>query len=495
MKPWIAERAARTPDAEALVARGERVSYGALATRARALAGALRAAGVAPGDRVAALTGNDPGFVVLFHAASLAGAILVPLNVRLAPAELARQLADADPRLLVHAGDELAARAREAAAERARASGSATALAPLAELAREAARAGAPDGNDPDLDPAAPAVIVYTSGTSGEAKGVVLRHANLLASAIGSALHLGALPGERWLACLPLFHVGGLAILVRSVLTGGSVVVHERFDPERVSHALDAEGIALASLVPTMLARVLEARGERPPPARLRAVLLGGAAAPPPLLERAAKTGWPVLPTYGLTEAASQVATLPPGAPLRIDGGGLRALPGTELRIVSEEGAGLEPGAVGEIQVRGPTVTAGYWRRPAESERALAGGWLRTVDLGALDASGALRVLGRADDMLVTGGENVHPAEIETALLAHPDVADAGVAGLPDPVFGQRVVAWIVPVPGARPDPDALARFLRSRLAGYKIPRTWRFVATLPRNAGGKLVRRALPGL
>lgn len=494
MRPWILERAARSADATALVARSAGAiarsasrSWAALAARAGARAAALRAAGVAPGDRVAALLGNDPAFVELFHAAPLAGAILVPLNARLAPAELARQLADAEPRLLAHGPGPLAALASDTTACLGRASGAAPALAPIEQLA------GALLRDEPaDLELHAPAALVYTSGTSGEPKGVVLSHANLLANAVGSALHLGTLPGERWLACLPLFHVGGLAILARSVLTGGAVVLHERFDPDAVSRALDADGVALASLVPTMLARVLEARGERPPPPGLRAVLLGGAPAPAPLLERAAKAGWPLLPTYGMTEAGSQVATLPLGSPPRSDGGGLRPLPGTELRIADDRDRPIPPGVTGEIQVRGPTVTSGYWRRPAASARALAGGWLHTGDLGALDEGGALRVLGRADDMLVTGGENVHPAEVEAALLAHPDVVDAGVAGVPDPAWGQRVAAWIVLAPGARADAGALERWARGRLAGYKVPRAWRFVGALPRNAGGKLQRSAL---
>jgi O-succinylbenzoic acid--CoA ligase len=473
LRAWLLERAARTPDAPALVASGRASSYAALAARALRRAAALRALGVAPGDRVAALLGNDPAFVELAHAAAIAGAVLVPLNPRLAPAELARQLDDAEPRLLVHTPGALAALA---AAARKWTGGPAPPLTDATGLEADDA------GDEAPLALFDPAAIVYTSGTSGEAKGVVLTHANLLASAVGSAFHLGALPTDRWLACLPLFHVGGLAILSRSVLAGGAVVLHERFDPDAVSRALDDDAITIASLVPAMLARVLGARGERPPPPALRAVLLGGAAAPAPLLERAAKAGWPLLPTYGLSEAASLVATLPPGAPRRADGGGLRALPGSDVRI----------GDGGEIQVRGPTVMAGYWRRPDASAHALAGGWLRTGDLGAIDADGSLLVLGRSDDMLVSGGENVHPAEVERALLAHPDVADAGVAGVPDPVYGARVAAWVVLTPGARADAAALERFVRARLAGYKVPRAWRFVAVLPRNAGGKLVRRAL---
>jgi len=483
VKPWLWERAARTPDALALEARGARISYGELNARAERRAGALRARGCAPGDRVGALFGNDPAFVEWLHAAARARVVLVPLNARLTPAEHARQLDHAGAHLLVHADEPTVAAAAHAV----------TALsASLRAVSSSELAQGSAAAPPADLDPAHPAALIFTSGTSGDAKGVVLSFGNLLASAIGSILHLGALPADRWLATLPLFHVGGLAILVRSTLAGSAVVLHERFDPLEVSRALDSDAISLVSFVPTMLARVLDVRGEAAPPASLRAILLGGAAAPAPLLERAAKTGWPVLPTYGLSEAASQVATLPPGAPLRSDGGGLRPLFGVEVRICDELGAELPDGTPGEILVRGATVTPGYWRNPEASARALADGWLHTGDLGVRDSLGGLAVVGRADDMLVTGGENVHPAEVEAALAEHPDVIEVAVAGLPDPDYGQRVAAWVVLAPGAVAGAADLESFARARLASYKLPRSWRFVRELPRNASGKLVRREL---
>lgn len=488
MRAWILERSGRTPDAAALVASGHELSYAQLSARARDRAAWLHAAGVAPGDRIAALLGNTPAAVELFHATAIIGAILVPLNTRLAPAELARQLDDAAPCLLLHDSGPSAAQAL-AANELATQTGWKLAT----WEAGDAATGSATRGEVP-LDLSAPAAIVYTSGTSSEPKGVVLSYRNLLASAVGAAFHMGTLPSDRWLACLPLFHVGGLAILARSVLAGSAVVLHTRFDPVAVSRALDQEAITIASLVPTMLAKVLDAHGAPPPGRHLRALLLGGAPAPAPLLERAAKAGWPLLPTYGLTEACSQVATLPLSVPLRADGGGLCPLPGVELRIVDDEDCPRPPGTAGAIQVRGAPVTSAYWRRPERSQSAFVDGWFRTGDLGVLDERGTLRVLGRGDDMLVCGGENVHPAEVEAALLAHPGVADAGVAGLPDPVFGQRIAAWIVlhPAAAARIDAASLEGFLRERLAGYKIPRVWHFVAALPRNAGGKLLRRSL---
>lgn len=469
MRAWILERTARTPNATALVAGDEALSYAQLAERAQLRANALHAEGVAGGDRVAAVLANTPALVELFHATCLLGAIFVPLSPRLTSPERALQLRDAAPRKSTSDPDWRSTRDVD--------------FGPSVPVALPSDRA---------LDLGAAAAIVYTSGTSGEPKGVVLTYRNLLTSAIGSAFHIGALPGDRWLACLPLCHVGGLAILARSVLAGSAVVLHERFDPAAVTRALDRDGITLASFVPAMLEQVMTLRGDAPPPPALRAVLLGGAPASAPLLERAAKAGWPVLPTYGLTEACSQAATLPPGAPLRTDSGGLGPLPGVELRIVDDDGCPLRPGSAGEILVRGDTVTPGYWRRPDASRALLAGGWLHTGDLGVLDESGALRVVGRRDDRLITGGENVHPAEIETVLLGHPDVADVGVAGVADPVYGQRVAAWIVRRPGSAIDATTLERFARAQLASYKAPRSWRFVAALPRNAGGKLLRRAL---
>lgn len=488
MRSWLVERAARTPGAIALVARGRSLSYSGLCRMAEQGARMLRAAGCAPGDRVAALFGNDPAFVACLHACARTELVLVPLNVRLPPAELARQLDDAGARLLVHA---------DAAplAEAAHTAGAGAGVPTIAASALADAPGGGDLGPAGALDLTQPAALVYTSGTSAQPKGVVLTHGNLLASAFGSVLHLGALPGDRWLACMPLFHVGGLAILARSVLAGSAVVLHERFDPAEVSRALDADAITLVSLVPTMLARVLEARGEVAPPAGLRAALLGGAGAPPALLACAAERGWPVLPTYGLTEAASQVATLPPGAPLRTDGGGLQPLLGVEVRVCDEDGAERPAGVTGEIRVRGATITPGYWRNPTANARTLAGGWLRTGDLGVRARDGSLVIVGRADDMLVTGGENVHPSEVEAALAEHPDVADVGVTGLPDAEYGARVAAWIVLRPGAREDRAALEAFARARLAGYALPRRWRFVRELPRNAAGKLLRRELANL
>jgi O-succinylbenzoic acid--CoA ligase len=300
---------------------------------------------------------------------------------------------------------------------------------------------------------------------------------------------------------MPLFHVGGLSIATRSVLAGVPVLLHDRFDAERVARDLDLEAVTLVSMVSTMLARVLDARGDAPPPPALRAVLLGGGPTPPALLERARAAGIPVAPTYGLTEAASQVATRPPVECRPPLDGRLRPLPGSEVRVVDGEGRPLPPGSVGEVCVRGPTVMKGYWERPEATARALRDGWLFTGDLGQLDAEGGLAIVDRRSDLVVSGGENVYPAEVEAVLACHPDVVEAAVAGVPDPVFGRRPAAWVVMRPGAPlADMDeaalgaALGAFCAARLARFKVPVRFTRRAALPRTATGKLLRRELAG-
>jgi O-succinylbenzoic acid--CoA ligase len=293
---------------------------------------------------------------------------------------------------------------------------------------------------------------------------------------------------------MPLFHVGGLSILVRSVLFGGPIRLQSRFDAQAVSDALDGGDIAGVSLVPTMLSRLLIHRGTRPAPPGLQVVLLGGAAAAPELLARALSAGYPICPTYGLTEASSQVATAAPPRAGTTSTTPMLPLRGTEVRILSGHDD-APSGTPGEIMVRGPTVMRAYLHDPDATARALHDGWLRTGDIGHLDADGGLHVLDRRDDLIVSGGENVYPAEIEAVLLEHPAVEDAGVTGIADADLGARVVAWVVAAPGTRPHGEVLQQHCRTHLAGFKQPREFRFVDGLPRNAAGKLQRRRLATL
>jgi O-succinylbenzoic acid--CoA ligase len=304
-------------------------------------------------------------------------------------------------------------------------------------------------------------------------------------------MHLGITPEDRWLACMPPFHVGGLSILLRSALCGSAAILHERFDPDAVNRALDEDGVTIVSWVPTMLERVLAARGGRRAPHSLRCVLLGGGPAPGGLIARARSQGFPIAATYGLTEASSQVATQLPTLAEPNGASGLRAIFGTQLDTVDDDGKAVR-GRPGEILVRGPTVMEGYWNRPVESERALRGGWLHTGDIGVLDATGALEVLDRRSDLIISGGENIYPTEVERVLLEHPAVSGAAVGSRADADYGRRPIAWLVAAPGQGLDPVEIRRFCSDRLASYKIPVAFKIVDALPRNSAGKLVRERI---
>ncbi|HET7204253.1 MAG TPA: AMP-binding protein [Steroidobacteraceae bacterium] len=480
-------RAACTPEAPALETDDGVLSFAALAQRARRGAGFLHGTAVAPDDEapVALLLPDGATFATWFHAAALAGRTALPLNLRLTAAELAQQLADARCTLLLAAQDD--PRLGEIAV---RVPGLAILVAPVPATLPEPSRPLPPIADDEHSVLA----VLYTSGTTGRSKGACLTWGNFAASARAAEERFGAAVAGRWLACMPLFHVGGLSILVRSVLHGGPVRLHSRFDAAAVSAALDRGDVSGVSLVPTMLSRLLALRGARPAPAGLRVLLLGGAAAAPELVERALAAGYPVCPTYGLTEATSQVATASPPAPGATATGPMRPVLGTEVRIVAD-GRDMPAGQPGEIIVRGPTVMRGYLHAPEATARALRAGWLYTDDLGYLDAHGGLHVLDRRDDLVVSGGENVYPAEIEATLLEHPAVADVGVSGVADEDLGARIVAWVVVATGATVAATELLRHCRERLAGYKLPREFRFVDALPRSAAGKLLRRELKTL
>jgi O-succinylbenzoic acid--CoA ligase len=426
MEPWLV-RAARThPHRVALRTEAQDLTYAQLYEQATAVAAALLHRGVNPGDRVA-LAMTSEQLVVALHACLLIGAVAVPIDLRLTEAERARRTAHASVVL-----DELP-----------RPSGAATTIQPA------------------PIDGEAAATLMFTSGTTAGPKPVALSYENWLWNALGSALALGLDPAETWLCPMPLAHVGGLSIQIRSAIYGTTVLLHGHFETGRALAALmdPAERVTLVSLVPTMLSRLLDA-GLREPPA-LRRVLLGGGPIAPALLARAREAGLAVSPSYGMTEACSQIAT--DGVPLL----------GTELQIAPD----------GEVLVRGRTVAVG----------ALGpDGWLHTGDLGAFDEQGRLVIAGRKADTIVTGGENVAPVEVESVLLEHPGVLDAAVFGRADAEWGEAVVAQIVLASGADLATDALRAHCASRLAPFKVPKRFEAVAAVPRGTTGKLLRREL---
>jgi O-succinylbenzoic acid--CoA ligase len=441
----------------ALVADGLRWTFGELSARVDLLARRLATRGVRSGDRVVTLLDPSGLAVEMVHAVQRVGATLVPLSSRLAPPEVERLVAFVRPALVV---------------------------APDAAL----------DAEDPApgsvlcdvVRPDEPHTIVFTSGTSGAPKGVVLTHAGHAASAAGVAARLRVTAGDRWLLCMPLCHVGGLGIVVRSVRVGFGVVVHPRFDPEAFLRTVSDERVTIVSVVATMLARLLDA-AERAPSAlaSLRCVLVGGGPLPSPVLARALAAGLPVTQTYGLTEAASMVTSEEPGA-AREAGAVGAPIPGAEVRIDEADGDG-----VGEILVRGPVVMAGYVDQPAATAMTLRDGWLRTGDLGRMDEDGVVHVTGRRSEVIVSGGENVHPSEVEAVLLAHPDVAEAAVYGVSDDAWGERIEAKVV-FRGAPVAAEALGAWCATQLARFKVPKAFHPVRTLPRTSTGKVERAAL---
>jgi o-succinylbenzoate---CoA ligase len=438
---WLAHRARHSPAAPALHGeRGETVTYTQLAAEAAALAAALPRE---PGTHV--VLELEPGLehAYAMHAAIAAGVPFATLRPGLPPAEREAALAG-EPAAMIDA--EWLRRAR-------------------AEAPAGAALSPSPG------DLSAPLCRVLTSGTSGARKTVELTRGNHLWSAAASAFNLGLVPGELWLCCLPLDHIGGLSIPIRSLIYGTAAVIHPRFDPERVAAELAARPVTLVSLVPTQLRRLLDAGA---PLERPRALLLGGAPLPEELRVEATERGATVLASYGLTEACSQVSTVAPA-----DAGADRPRGGAGRPLL---GVGVEIDA-GEIVVSGPTVAP-----------AAAGpdGRLRTGDRGELDERGELRVLGRLDDVIVTGGENVAPEEVEAALLTHPRVREAAVVGRPDRDWGSAVTAVVVTAPGTEPDPDELRAHCRATLAPHKVPKSVELAEGLPRTASGKLLRRLL---
>jgi O-succinylbenzoic acid--CoA ligase len=451
---WLARAAAARPQRVAVQTPAAGWSYAELYAAARRGGGELAARGVRPGERVAIALPPGLAFAQALHACLLLGAVAVPIDVRSPVPERA-----------------LLARGAAVVLEE-----------PLDSAAEGARRSTDPGGGEPpgvghDLDRVA--VVIHTSGTASAPRPIELTYGNLLWSALGSAVALGLDPNERWLCAMPLAHVGGLSILVRSAIYATTAVVHERFEADRVLSAIREEPITLVSLVATTLARLLDAGLSAPP--SLRCALTGGGPVPASLVGRARSAGVPVGLTYGLTEASSQVTTTP--AAELADGGDGAGPPLFCTRVRIEEPAAGQPG-VGEILLAGPTVARASLRDD---------GWLRTGDLGWVDEHGRLHVSGRKADTIVSGGENVAPAEVEAVLEAHPDVLEAAVLPSADERWGESVTAIVVARPGRVLDGEALRAHCAGVLAPYKVPKAITLARTpLPRTRSGKLLRREL---
>jgi o-succinylbenzoate---CoA ligase len=485
---WLPRAAATRPGGVALQTPHGELSYAELLARASAGAAELMALGAGPGQRVAIALAPGLDFAQALHACLLLGAIAVPVDLRLTAAE--RALVTAGAAVLVEEPLPFEGVDRGAGGSANDPEGLAQAEAGSANALLHPARAR--------HDLKATAVVIHTSGTTSAPKPIELTYGNFLWSALGSAVALGLDRRERWLCALPLAHVGGLSILLRSAIYATTAVLHERFDTEQVLHALREQEITLVSLVATTLARLLDAGLDHPP--ALRCALTGGGPVPPALVSRARELGVPVSLTYGLTEACSQVTTTPVAA---VDAVPTDPIPAEPISIQSINagaslfctrvciaGASADPqagpriGGEGEILVTGPTVAPGSLDRD---------GWLHTGDLGALDEHGRLHVTGRKADTIVSGGENVAPAEVEAVLEAHPDVLEAAVLPRTDERWGEAVTAIVVTRPGVVIEVQQLRAHCARGLAAHKVPKQVSFVnEPLPRTRSGKLLRNEL---
>jgi fatty-acyl-CoA synthase len=486
---WIDAHARRTPHRAAIRFEGRDISYGELAGTVDRLARALAACGVSRGRPVAYLGLNRPEELGLLFACARLGALFMPLNWRLAAPEHRERLLDCPPWVLV-VEEAYAAQTAAFADELPPMTRVAIGAAPPGWMPFDALLArgeGAPHGEPASME--LPLLVCHTSGSTGRPKGVVLTQAALAANAASSVALHGMTAADRVLTNLPLFHVGGLNNQTTPALhAGATVVLHARFDPHATFDALEGERITLTVLVPTQLAVMMALpRWVIADFSSLRMITTGSNVVPEYLIRAVHARGVPLVQIYGLTETCPIAAFLQPEDAVRKAGSVGRPAPGCEVRVVGPGDRELPPGERGEILIRGANVMREYWKQPRATADALAGGWFRSGDIGHFDADGFLWVDGRAKEMIISGGENIAPAEIENVLLECPDVGEVAVVGRPDASWGEVVVAVVAPKAGHSVTQERLLSMLRGRIAQYKHPKQVLVVEELPKTALGKV--------
>jgi fatty-acyl-CoA synthase len=495
---WPERRLRISPDRDAIWFEGTTTSHRGFALRVRRTAGALAALGVGPGDRVAWTSGNHPSALETLYACGQLGAIWVPVNARLTAPEMEYVLSHSGASVVVHGRDH----ATTADVLRDRLPGVrhwVAAEPPVAgaesrhhadSLPYEELLAAAPqEARDEPVALEDPCLVMYTSGTTGRPKGAVLTHGNMTWNATNQLLGFDFAQDERTLALAPLFHIGGLNGTVNpTLLRGGCAVVVRGFDPAATLEVIEQQRVNSFFAVPTMLDAMAREPGFRSRDlSALRCIGAAGAAVPLPTLRTWLDRGITMQQAYGMTEAAPGCTVLDSADAERKVGSAGRPVFFTDVRVVDLEGREVAPGEVGEVVVQGPNVMAGYWQEPEQTAAVLRKGWYHTGDAGSLDSEGFLYIRDRYKDMIISGGENVYPAEVESALLELPMVVEAAVIGVPDETWGEVGLALVVPAPGHPADPDALRAALRERLAGFKVPREVRFLDELPKTATGKI--------
>lgn len=487
---WPRRRARMTPDKAALVQDDRRLSYGELHCAATQLAHGLRARGIERGDRVAFLGLNSIELVAAMFATASLGAVFVPLNTRLAAPELRYVLDNSEPSIVLAEETLATAEVRAAIDELA---------IPTTVFSRDAgdglASLAVDDATplDEPVDHDDLFMIQYTSGTSGRPKGVQLTHGNVIWNVLNLLVDVDLGSEEIALVTAPLFHTAALnQVLFPTILKGGTALLEARFDPDRAIELIESEGVTLLFGVTSMYLALSESNRFRTADLRsLRSALSGGAPIPESLLHTWLDRGLMIVQGYGLTEASPGTTMLRAADGVRKVGSAGTACFFTDVRIV-EGTTDVTPGTPGEVLVSGPNVTPGYWRDDASTNAAFTDDWLHTGDLATTDDEGYLHVEGRLKDMYISGGENVYPVEVESALHEHPDVVEAAVIGIPDAKWGEVGRAFVVIRAGAAVDEPALIAHLEPLLARYKLPKSVVFLPELPHNASGKLLKSKL---
>ncbi|APC48897.1 o-succinylbenzoate--CoA ligase [Virgibacillus halodenitrificans] len=471
---WLNKQASLAPSQVAIEELdGSTLTFLQLQKESSTYARKLASWGITEGSHVGILSTNCKEMVIAIHALSYLGAVAVLLNTRLTIAELNFQLTDAEISFLLTEQDKFD-QAKELQVENYKAFSALTAFPERnIELVKE-------------IKLNKVFTIIYTSGTTGHPKGVVHTYGNHWWSAIGSALNLGINPADKWLAALPIFHVSGLSILIRSVVYGMPVFLLNKFDAAAVHDAIMNRNVTMVSVVTIMLQQLLNFLQDDTYPKSFRCMLLGGGPAPKPLLQQARDRNIPVFQSFGMTETASQIVTLSAKDALQKVGSAGKPLLPAQLKInnPNEE-------SIGEIYVKGPMITKGYYKNNYATENAFIDGWLATGDLGYLDSEDFLYVVDRRADLIISGGENIYPSELESVLSGMKQIKEIAVIGMKDSTWGEVPVAFIVTEDELLNAEEVLA-YAESHLAKYKLPREIIFVKELPRNASNKIVRKDL---
>lgn len=480
--------AAERPDHTAITIDGLNVSYAQLHAMAAKVAGSLREAGIAPGDRVAIILPNVPAFPVTFFGILLAGGVVVPMNPLLKSGEIDYFFTDSGAKI-AFVWPEFVGEATKGAERSGTRIVECGPAGPVEGLLEGGAAITEPVERADDDD----AIILYTSGTTGRPKGAELTHRNVHLNALRSATVIQEIrPDDVVMGCLPLFHVFGLVVgLNASVIAGSTLALIPRFDPAKAIEVIGKERVSVMQGVPTMYAAILNhPEADNLDASSLRTCVSGGSAMPLEVMRGfESKFATMILEGYGLSET-SPVASFNMIDKERKPGTIGTAIPGCEMRCVDLEGNEVPVGEVGEIAIRGDNVMKGYWNKPEATAEAIPDGWFRTGDLATMDADGYFTIVDRKKDMILRGGMNVYPREVEEVIYTHPDVLEVAVVAIPDELMGENVGAAVALREGSTATPEDIIAFTKERIAAYKYPRQVWVVQELPKGPTGKILRR-----